>query len=124
MASTATQKRPNVIFVMTDDQGYGDLSCTGNPWLRTPHIDRLHGESVRFGDFHCSPLCTPTRGALLSGRRPVRNGAWATTWGRSMLRADQTTMADVFRASGYRTGMFGKWNIGDNYPYRPQDRGF
>ncbi len=117
-------KPPNVIFVLTDDQGYADLGCHGNPWLRTPHLDRFHAEGVRFGDFHVAPLCTPTRGALMSGRRPARNGAWATCWGRSILKADEVTMADVFRANGYRTGMFGKWHLGDNYPYRPQDRGF
>lgn len=115
---------PNVILVITDDQGYGDLGCTGNPWIQTAHIDAFYEEAVRFTDFHVSPLCTPTRGALMSGRRPVRNGAWATCWGRSILRKSETTMADVFGASGYRTGMFGKWHLGDNYPYRPQDRGF
>ena len=117
-------KSPNVILVITDDQGYGDLGCTGNPWIQTAHIDAFYEEAVRFTDFHVSPLCTPTRGALMSGRRPVRNGAWATCWGRSILRKSETTMADVFGASGYRTGMFGKWHLGDNYPYRPQDRGF
>ena len=116
--------KPNVILVMTDDQGYADLGCTGNPWIQTPNIDRFHGESVRFSDFHVSPLCTPTRGALMTGHRPVRNGAWATCWGRSILRKDEVTVADVFSANGYQTGMFGKWHLGDNYPYRPQDRGF
>lgn len=116
--------RPNVILVITDDQGYGDLGCTGHPVLRTPCIDAFHRDAVRLTDFHVSPLCTPTRGALMTGRRPVRNGAWATCWGRSILRKTETTMADVFSASGYRTAMFGKWHLGDNYPYRPQDRGF
>ncbi len=115
---------PNVIFVLTDDQGYADLGCTGNPWIQTPNIDGFYEQSVRFCDFHVSPLCTPTRGALLTGHRPTRNGAWATCWGRSILRRDEVTMADVFTNSGYRTGMFGKWHLGDNYPYRPQDRGF
>ncbi len=117
-------KRPNVVLVITDDQGYGDLGCTGHPWLQTPEIDAFHDDAVRLADFHVSPLCTPTRGALMTGRRPVRNGAWATCWGRSILRKSETTMADVFAASGYRTAMFGKWHLGDNYPYRPQDRGF
>jgi len=117
-------KKPNVILVMPDDQGYGDLGCTGNPWIRTPNIDRFHDEAVRLTDFHVSPLCTPTRGAIMSGRRPIRNGAWATCWGRSILRKTEVTMADVFANSGYKTGMFGKWHLGDNYPYRPQDRGF
>ncbi len=109
---------------MTDDQGYGDLGCTGNPWIQTPHIDRFHDGAARLQDFHVSPLCTPTRGALMTGHRPIRNGAWATCWGRSILRKTELTMADVFSANGYRTAMFGKWHLGDNYPYRPQDRGF
>ncbi len=117
-------KKPNVVLVITDDQGYGDLGCTGHPWLQTPDIDAFHDDAVRLVDFHVSPLCTPTRGALMTGRQPVRNGAWATCWGRSILRKSETTMADVFAASGYRTAMFGKWHLGDNYPYRPQDRGF
>ena len=119
-----SRRRPNVVIVMTDDQGYGDLGCTGNPWLKTPNIDAFHDVSHRLTDFHVSPLCTPTRGALMTGHRPVRNGAWATCWGRSILRKDETTMADVFASNGYRTGMFGKWHLGDNYPYRPFDRGF
>ncbi|HDZ20125.1 hypothetical protein LCGC14_0016790 [marine sediment metagenome] len=117
-------RRPNVVLVITDDQGYPDLGCTGNPWLRTPHIDRFASESVRCEDFHVQPLCTPTRGAIMSGRRPATNGAWATCWGRSLLDANETTLADLFSQAGYRTGMFGKWHLGDNYPYRPQDRGF
>jgi arylsulfatase A-like enzyme len=120
----SARRRPNVVLVLTDDQGYGDLGCTGNPWIRTPNLDGFHGQAVRFTDFHVSPLCTPTRGALMTGRRPLRNGAWATCWGRSILRKTEVTMADVFRAGGYRTGLFGKWHLGDNYPYRPQDRGF
>jgi len=119
-----TRQRPNVVLVITDDQGYGDLGCTGHPWLKTPCIDAFHADAIRFTDFHVSPLCTPTRGALMTGRRPVRNGAWATCWGRSILRKSETTMADVFSAAGYRTAMFGKWHLGDNFPYRPQDRGF
>lgn len=117
-------RRPNVVLVMTDDQGYGDLGCTGNPWIHTPNLDEFFVEATRLPDFHVSPLCTPTRGALMTARNPLRNGAWATCWGRSILRADETTMAEVFRHNGYATGMFGKWHLGDNYPYRPQDRGF
>jgi len=117
-------RRPNVVLVITDDQGYPDLGCTGNPWIQTPHIDRFASEGVRCEDFHVQPLCTPTRGAIMSGRRPATNGAWATCWGRSLLDANETTLADLFSRGGYRTGMFGKWHLGDNYPYRPQDRGF
>lgn len=117
-------RRPNVVLVMTDDQGYGELGCNGNPWVQTPNIDDFYLSATRCQDFHVSPLCTPTRGALMSARNPLRNGAWATCWGRSILRRDETTMADVFLHNDYATGMFGKWHIGDNYPYRPQDRGF
>ena len=116
--------RPNVIFILTDDQGYGDLSYTGNPVLRTPALDRLQAESVRFTDFHVCPVCTPTRGELLTGVDALRNGATFVCMGRSLLRADLPTAADIFTANGYRTGHFGKWHLGDNYPYRPQDRGF
>ncbi|MEM7736295.1 MAG: arylsulfatase [Deinococcota bacterium] len=116
--------QPNVVLVITDDQGYADLGCTGNPWLETPYIDAFSKDAVRCHDFHVSPLCTPTRGALMTGRYPLRNGAWATAWGRSILKRDELTMADVFRHNGYTTGLFGKWHLGDTYPYRPQDRGF
>jgi arylsulfatase len=116
--------RPNVILVMTDDQGYGDLSCHGNPVVRTPNLDRLHAESVRFTDFHVAPMCTPTRGQLMSGLDAFRNGAMNVSSGRTLLRRGLPTMADVFSASGYATGIFGKWHLGDNYPFRPQDRGF
>lgn len=117
-------KKPNVILVITDDQGYGDLGCTGNPWVKTPAIDTFAAQSLRCENFHVQPMCTPSRAALMSGRRPLRNGAWATCWGRSILKAGQTTMAEMFAQGGYRTAMFGKWHLGDTYPYRPQDRGF
>jgi arylsulfatase len=117
-------KKSNVIVVITDDQGYGDLSCHGNPVLKTPHLDRLHAESVRLTDFHVAPMCTPTRGQLLTGVDCLRNGAMNVSSGRALLRRGIPAMADLFAASGYRTGQFGKWHLGDNYPYRPQDRGF
>ena len=116
--------RPNVILVMTDDQGYGELSCHGNPLLKTPNLDRLHDESIRFTDFHVSPMCTPTRGQLMTGMDCLRNRAMNVSSGRTLLRRDLPTMADLFAAAGYATGIFGKWHLGDNYPYRPQDRGF
>lgn len=118
------KQKPNVVLVITDDQGYADLGVTGNPWIKTDAIDEFASTAVRVNDFHVSPLCTPTRGAIMSGRRPVRNGAWATCWGRSILKRHELTMPEIFRDSGYATGMFGKWHLGDNYPYRPEDRGF
>jgi len=121
---TDEQMKPNVIFVLTDDQGYGDLSCYGNPLLKTPTLDQLQEVSVRFTDFHVAPMCTPTRGELLTGMDAFRNGATAVCEGRSLPRAELPMMAQFFRESGYSTGHFGKWHLGDNYPYRPQDRGF
>ncbi|MEI6890811.1 MAG: arylsulfatase [Pontiella sp.] len=118
------QPRPNVIFVLTDDQGYGDLGCHGNPILKTPNLDKMHEQSVRFTDFHVSPLCTPTRGALMTGRDPGRNGAYRTSAGRSILHTDERTLGNLFAENGYATGLFGKWHLGDNAPHRPQDYGF
>jgi len=116
--------RPNVVLVITDDQGYFDLGCHGNPTLKTPHLDRLYTQSVRLTDFHVCPLCSPTRAALMTGRYASRTGVWATTVGRSLPRAEEVTVADCFTAGGYQTGVFGKWHLGDNFPFRPQDRGF
>jgi len=115
---------PNVVFVITDDQGYGDLGCHGNPVIQTPNVDRLHGESVRLADYHVGPTCAPTRAGLMTGHYCNCTGVWHTIGGWSLLRRDEVTIADVFRAGGYRTGMFGKWHLGDNYPFRPHDRGF
>ena len=121
---TVEARRPNVILVMTDDQGYGDLSCHGNPILKTPNLERLYAESIRFTDFHVSSFCTPTRAALMTGRFPARTGAYRTSSGRTMMHTDERTIANVFADAGYVTGMVGKWHLGDNAPHRPQDRGF
>ena len=117
-------QQPNVVLTITDDQGYGDLSGHGNPILQTPHLDRMREESARLENFHVGPTCAPTRAGLMTGRYCNSAGVWHTIAGRSLLRSDETTMADCFRAAGYRTGMFGKWHLGDNYPFRPHDRGF
>lgn len=117
-------KRPNVVVFMTDDNGYGDLSCHGNPVLKTPNFDRLHDQSVRFTDFHVAPMCTPTRGQLMTGVDALRNGATSVCAGRSFLRPGLRTMAEVFSSGGYRTAMFGKWHLGDSYPNVPHQRGF
>ncbi len=118
------KKRPNVVFVITDDQGYGDLSIHGNPIVKTPNIDRLGNESVSLSNYHVAPTCSPTRAGLLTGRWNNRTGVWHTIMGRSMLRENEKTLADLLKANGYQTAMFGKWHLGDNYPYRPNDRGF
>jgi len=116
--------KPNVILIMTDDQGYGDLSCHGNPHIRTANLDALHSQSTRLTNFHVSPSCAPSRGALLTGRYTNRVGSWRTTNGRNLMFKDEVTVGDVFAANGYRTGLFGKWHLGDTYPYRAIDRGF
>ena len=101
-AQAATEPPPNVILVMTDDQGYGDLSCHGNPILKTPTLDRLYGQSIRLTDFHVDPTCSPTRSALLTGRYSCRTGVWHTNMGRSLLRQDEQTLADLFSTAGYQ----------------------
>ncbi len=116
--------RPNVILVLADDLGYGDLGRHGNPRLRTPELDRLGAESVRFVDHHVAPMCTPTRGELMTGISAFRNGASAVAQGRSIVRRDLPLMPEVFRANGYATAHFGKWHLGDNHPFLPRDRGF
>ncbi|MCP4784651.1 MAG: arylsulfatase [Fuerstiella sp.] len=116
--------RPNIIVVMTDDQGYGDLSCHGNADVQTPHLDQLYHQSVRFTNFHVDPTCAPTRAALITGRYSLSTGVWHTIAGRSFLHPEEVTIADVLQNAGYATGMFGKWHLGDNYPCRPHDRGF
>lgn len=117
-------KAPNVVIVITDDQGYGDVSFTGNPAIKTPTIDKLRSQGMLLNNFHVDPTCAPTRAALMTGRYSDRVGVWHTVQGRSMLRRRETTMADIFGANGYATGLFGKWHLGDCYPYRPEDRGF
>ncbi|MHC4076017.1 MAG: arylsulfatase [Planctomycetota bacterium] len=120
----AKKRKPNVVLVITDDQGYGDLGCHGNKIIKTPNMDRLHGQSLRLTNFHVESTCAPTRAALMTGRYCNRTGVWHTGRGRSLLREDEKTMADVFSAAGYKTGIFGKWHLGDNFPFRPQYRGF
>jgi arylsulfatase len=124
-ASTfASAERPNVILLLADDLGYGDLGAHGNPQLQTPSLDRLSRESVRFTNHHVAPMCSPTRGELMSGFSAFRNGASAVAQGRSMVRRELSIMPDFFRDAGYATAHFGKWHLGDNYPFRAHDRGF
>lgn len=117
-------RRPNVILIMTDDQGYGDLSATGNPVLSTPHTDSLARDGMRFDNFYVCPVCAPTRASLLTGRYYYRTGVVDTFMGRAMMHPGERTVAEILREAGYRTGIFGKWHLGDNYPMRPQDQGF
>jgi arylsulfatase B len=116
--------RPNIILVMTDDQGYGDLSCHGNPFLKTPNLDNLASQSVRLDDYHVSPYCVPTRAALLTGRYADRTGIHNMVAPDWIARADEFMMSTSFRNAGYATGMFGKWHLGDNYPFGPEYHDF
>lgn len=120
----AQQPQPNVVLIMTDDQGYFDLSCHGNEIIETPHIDQLHAESVRFTQFHVSSSCSPTRAALMTGKHPFRSGVTHTVDHRERLSLDSVTLADVLKTAGYTSGIFGKWHLGDESPYRPDNRGF
>ena len=124
LSAQPNRGRPNVILILTDDQGYGDIGAHGNPVLKTPNMDRLWSESVRLTDFHVTPMCTPSRSQLMTGRACLVNKAMNVSSGRTLLRTDMPTMAEIFAASGYSTGQFGKWHLGDTYPYRPIDRGF
>lgn len=117
-------KKPNVIIVITDDQGYGDIAAHGNPLVKTPTLDKFHNESIRLTDFHVGPTCAPSRSGLMTGRYANRVGVWHTIGGVSILRKEEVTMAEVFKNNGYETAMFGKWHLGDTYPSRPQDKGF
>jgi arylsulfatase A-like enzyme len=120
----AATERPNILLIMTDDQGYGDLACHGNELIDTPVLDRLASESVRFDRFFVCPYCTPTRAALMTGRYPLRTGAASVTRGLETVRSEEVTIAEMLRTAGYATGCFGKWHIGEHYPSHPLGQGF
>lgn len=123
-ALLAAPKEPNVVIVMTDDQGYGDFGFTGNPSIMTPHIDAMAQRSGQMEQFYVSPVCAPTRACLMTGRYNYRTRCIDTFVGRAMMDPSEVTMAEVFSEAGYDTGIFGKWHLGDNYPMRPMDQGF
>ncbi len=117
-------EHPNVILILTDDQGYGDIGYHGNPLIKTPTIDSLATNGVIFTDFYASPRCAPARAALLTGRYPARTGVYHVTAGGYIMANEEISIAEYFRKSGYRTGIFGKWHVGDHYPYMPSSQGF
>ena len=119
-----TENHPNVILIITDDQGYGDLGITGNPHIKTPVTDKFARESIRFNDFYVSPVCAPTRSSLMTGRYSLRTGVRDTYNGGATMATSEITIAEMLKEAGYTTGNFGKWHLGDNFPSRPNDQGF
>lgn len=116
--------KPNIILVMTDDQGYADISAHGHPLLKTPNLDKLRSQSLSFDTFHASPTCAPTRSAIMSGRDPFYVGVTHTIFERERMALKVPTLAEMLKENGYNTGMFGKWHLGDQDAYRPDKRGF
>ncbi|NWK54538.1 arylsulfatase [Verrucomicrobiaceae bacterium N1E253] len=123
-SASGKEIQPNIILVMTDDQGYADLGCHGHPFLKTPNIDKLYGEAIRFTDFHASPACAPTRSALMSGKAPFKVGVTHTAEPRARLKLGTVTVAEALKSNGYVTGIFGKWHLGWENEYQPENRGF
>ena len=123
-AQTRPAPRPNIILILTDDQGYGELGCHGNTIIKTPNLDRFHGQSIRFTDFHVSPTCSPTRCSIMTGRHEFRSGVTHTIMERERMSLKAVTIAQVLKSAGYTTGVFGKWHLGDEAPYQPDRRGF
>lgn len=117
-------ERPNIILILTDDQGYGDFGFTGNPNIKTPVLDELASKSVNFNQFYVSPVCAPTRASIMTGKFSLRTGIYDTYNGGAMMATEEITIAEILKENGYRTGIFGKWHLGDNYPMRPHDQGF
>lgn len=122
--SAAQKKPPNIVLIVADDQGFGDLGCRGNRFIRTPNMDRIARQGVEFTQFHASPVCSPTRASLMTGRYNYRTGVVDTFLGRSIMYSEERTIAEMLKGAGYRTGIFGKWHLGDNCPFRPADQGF
>tara|TARA_B110000305_G_scaffold83406_1_gene93919 strand:- start:1510 stop:3264 length:1755 start_codon:yes stop_codon:yes gene_type:complete len=124
MSFSQEKLHPNVIIIMTDDQGYGDLGITGNPHVKTPVIDKFAAESIRFNNFYVSPVCAPTRSSLMTGRYSLRTGIRDTYNGGAIMSSNEVTIAEMLKQVDYKNGIFGKWHLGDNYPSRPSDQGF
>lgn len=117
-------KQPNIIIILTDDAGIGDFGFNGNPLIKTPNLDQMAARSTRFTNFFVSPVCAPTRASLLTGKFSQTTGVYDTYNGGAVMATEEITLAEILRDNGYQTGIFGKWHLGDNYPYRPVDQGF
>lgn len=123
-SSRSATDRPNIILILTDDQGYGELGCHGNPIIRTPYLDAFYRQSARFTDFHVSPTCAPTRCSIMTGRHEFRSGVTHTIYERERMSLKPTILPQFLKSAGYSTGIFGKWHLGDEAPYQPDQRGF
>jgi len=124
IANQKKQTKPNVILILTDDQGYGDVGVHGNDSIQTPVQDFLANEGIRMDNFYVSPVCAPTRASLLTGRYHYRTGTTWVTRNAESMRSEEVTLAEVFKANGYGTGCFGKWHNGAHYPENPNGQGF
>ena len=123
-AAETPRQRPNILLIISDDQGYGDFSIHGNTHLRTPNIDKLATTGVRFDRFYVNSFCAPTRAALLTGRWPLRTGCHGVTANREAMKASEVTLAEALKGAGYRSACIGKWHNGEQYPFTPQGQGF
>ena len=124
VTTTSQDMRPNIVLVLTDDQGFGDIGFHGNDRIRTPNLDRFASQGVELTRFYVSPVCAPTRASLMTGRYYYRTGVIHTSRGGAKMHGEEVTIAELLAGDGYRTGIFGKWHLGDNAPMRPQDQGF
>ncbi len=124
IGSERPRRPPNVVLVLTDDQGFGDLGCHGNPLVRTPHLDRFASQSLELTQFYACPVCSPSRAALLTGRYPLRTGVVDVFGDACKMKSEEVTLAEALAAAGYATGLFGKWHLGDASPHRPAEQGF
>ena len=121
---SAKSTPPNIILIMPDDMGWGDIHAHGHPFVITPNLDALYAESLRFTDFHVSPTCAPTRSAIMSGRHEFRNGVTHTISERERMTLDAVTLPQTLKKAGFTNGIFGKWHLGDEDAYQPNKRGF
>ncbi|MFC5051831.1 arylsulfatase [Rubritalea spongiae] len=124
LANTSSAKKPNIIFVMTDDQGYPVVGAHGHPWIKTPNLDKMHAESIRFDRFMMGSTCAPSRAGIMTGNHSIRNGVTHTIFERERLNLEAITIPQVLKSAGYTSGYFGKWHLGDEAPYQPENRGF
>ncbi|MBQ99983.1 MAG: arylsulfatase [Verrucomicrobiales bacterium] len=123
-SSALAAKKPNIILVITDDQGYGPVGKHGHPWIKTPNLDKHYEKSTRFTRFLVSPTCSPTRAAIMTGRHPMKNGITHTILERERMTLKATILPQVLKTAGYTSGIFGKWHLGDEKEYQPDQRGF